>query len=460
MDNIKDHIKKRLDEKKKPDIIKYELLSKGFLEYDVDKAIKKHTGQSTREHVVERFVFKELFYKLSSGFGSDQFIYIFLFLLTGSYFILGLGVGITVVLSLLLSLFLNDYFKVRKVTKTMISLIGLVICICFIAIAFAIFYEIWLIIIIAIIVLGLGNVFLGEVYSNAFSKEVENKTESFWLTRIGGYSLFFVVIGLIIGAYFLEKYSTGYYYVFIIAAVCLLVSAIVLQTLIKKRMQIETTHVSILFKQRLKDIRKWSKLIFKNKVIKFLAIGTIITGLVQTIGNTYYGVFVYRYFTYIGWGGFLNVAVIFSVPIITSLFSAVIAKMLSKQYGNIPSLVFGTMLIAILPLTMWLRPNLISISMAMVCAVVGGAIVGLATGLLLSNYVDHEMRNWYFQSYTLLICIAYIIFIPIAALFAQYGSLGAIGSLQALFGIMGGLLIIVVVPMYFSMLFIEKKVVV
>ena len=113
-EDIKEYIKKRLSEKAKPEVIKYEVLSKGFLESDVDKIIKKQTGISTKSYIVEKFFTRELFFKLSSGFGNDQFIYIFLFLLTSSYFILGVTVGLSVILSLLFSMFLQDLFKKKK----------------------------------------------------------------------------------------------------------------------------------------------------------------------------------------------------------------------------------------------------------------------------------------------------------------------------------------------------------
>ena len=222
-------------------------------------------------------------------------------------------------------------------------------------------------------------------------------------------------------------------------------------------MQIETTSIFILIKQRLRSIRKMSGQIFKNKVVMMLAIGTAITGVIQTIGITYYGVFIYQYFTNIAFNGFLNVAIMFSVPIITSLFSTYMAKALSKQYGNIPALVFGTMLIAILPLTMWLKPGIINISMAIVCSVIGGSMIGLTTGLLLSNNIEPELRHWYFQGYTLLMVLAYVVFVPLGALVAEFGSFMGLMSLQVLFAVMAIVLVLVVVPVYLSIFYIEKR---
>ncbi len=457
MDSISDYIKKRLGEKKKPEVIKYELLAKGFLEADVDKAVKKYSGESTKSYVVEKFVLREFFFKLSSGFGNDQFIYIFIYLLTSSYLILGLSVGFSVILSLLASFLLQDYFKIKKITKTAVVLIGVAMTVCYVFIGLGVFYELGILVIAFMLILSLLNVLLGEVYSKTYGQKSEERTESFLLTKISGYSLIFVVIGLLIGAYVLEKYEFGYIYVFIIAGVSVLISSIALISLLSEKIQIETTPLNILVKQRLRDVKKFSKMVFKNKVVKMLAIGTTITGIIQTAGITFYGLFVYQYFTNIGYGGFWNVAIVFAVPIITSLFSTTMAKLLSKQYGNVPALVFGTLLIAILPLTMWLKPNLISISMAMVCAVIGGAMVGLSTGLLLSNNVEPDLRGWYFQAYTLIVALAYLIFIPIASVIAEYGNWFGLMSLQMLFAIMSIVLVIIVVPVYFAIFFIEKK---
>ncbi len=463
-EDIKEYIKKRLSEKAKPEVIKYEVLSKGFLESDVDKIIKKQTGISTKSYIVEKFFTRELFFKLSSGFGNDQFIYIFLFLLTSSYFILGVTVGLSVILSLLFSMFLQDLFKKKKISKTMILITGIMMALCLGLIGVGLFYELSWLIIICVLLLALGNVLIGEIYSIAFGKKSEEKTDSLLLTKIGGYSLFFVVIGLVLSGFFLNKYNAFNYanniivlIVFGAAGLCLLISVFILLNLMETKMQIETTSIFILIKQRLRSIRKMSGQIFKNKVVMMLAIGTAITGVIQTIGITYYGVFIYQYFTNIAFNGFLNVAIMFSVPIITSLFSTYMAKALSKQYGNIPALVFGTMLIAILPLTMWLKPGIINISMAIVCSVIGGSMIGLTTGLLLSNNIEPELRHWYFQGYTLLMVLAYVVFVPLGALVAEFGSFMGLMSLQVLFAVMAIVLVLVVVPVYLSIFYIEKR---
>ena len=135
MSEAKDYIKKRLEQKAKPEVIKEELLVRGFLESDVDKVVKETTGKDVKSSVVNRFVFREIFSKFSTGFGNDQFIYIFLYLLTGSYFILGITVGFSVVLSLLFSIFLYDYFEIKQVSKLMVSLTGLIMCLCFLLVA-------------------------------------------------------------------------------------------------------------------------------------------------------------------------------------------------------------------------------------------------------------------------------------------------------------------------------------
>jgi len=461
MSEAKDYIKKRLEQKAKPEVIKEELLVRGFLESDVDKVVKETTGKDVKSSVVNRFVFREIFSKFSTGFGNDQFIYIFLYLLTGSYFILGITVGFSVVLSLLFSIFLYDYFEIKQVSKLMVSLTGLIMCLCFLLVALGIYFDMPYLLIIAVILLALGNVLHGDIYTKAYEFEVENNNQNSFLTRLGGYSLLFVVIGLLVGGFFLENYKLGYYYNFVIAAICLLLSGLILQSLIVKTKDLKNASVMKLFKQRFSLIRQRSGLILRNKVVVTLAVASTLTALVQTIGNAYYGVFIYEQFTNSYFFGFLNVGVIFTVAILTSLFSIYIAKSLSKRYGNVPLLVFGTLLISILPLTMWHKPNLVNISMAMVCAVIGGAIVGLATGLLLSNYLSEQYRHWYFQTYSLLISLSYVIIIPFAAYIAQqskYVFFGEyISGLQMMFALLGFMLLIVVVPLYFSIFFIEKK---
>ena len=87
-------------------------------------------------------------------------------------------------------------------------------------------------------------------------------------------------------------------------------------------------------------------------------LATVITTVLQIVGNSYYGIFIYQEFKEQFLGGFLNVALIFVIALLASISGSLLTKRFSKSLGEAPMLVFGTLLIALLPLTMFFKPML------------------------------------------------------------------------------------------------------
>jgi len=211
------------------------------------------------------------------------------------------------------------------------------------------------------------------------------------------------------------------------------------------------TPVLSLLKELLKTIISHTLKLLKNPVIRILFLGASITGLVQTLGNSYFGLFIYRAFQSQALTGYVNVALIFLIAVFTTLVSPTIAKMLSKKYGTIPQLVFGTLLISLLPLAYWFNPFLLSLSMATMIGVIGAAIVALASGMLVHNELGEEEKSMFYRSFPIIVVLPYIITIPLGSWLAN------VIGLKFLFLILALLLIVIVTPLYFSLLFIVKK---
>jgi MFS family permease len=114
-------------------------------------------------------------------------------------------------------------------------------------------------------------------------------------------------------------------------------------------------------------------------------------------------------------------------------------------------LVFGTLLIAIMPLTYFYNPNLVAISMATMIGIIGAAIVGVANGLLILDILHERDRKYYFRVSNLLITIPYIITIPIGSFIAQ-----AFG-LKTLFLVLGLTLVCAVMPLYLIIIILYHR---
>jgi len=123
--------------------------------------------------------------------------------------------------------------------------------------------------------------------------------------------------------------------------------------------------------------------------------------------------------------------------------STTIARLLSKKYGNLPLLTFGTLMVATQPLTYYLSPNLLAISMATIIGIIGASITGLAIGLLITHALESENRTKYYNTFSLILTLPYLFFVPLGAYFAQ-----AFG-LRLLFLVLSLSLLVLVTPMYF-----------
>ena len=114
-------------------------------------------------------------------------------------------------------------------------------------------------------------------------------------------------------------------------------------------------------------------------------------------------------------------------------------------------LVFGTLLMAILPLTLVFNLHLLAVGLALILSVIGSAIVGLAQGLLARKIMDEETRRQYFMAVGLLMALPYLILVPVGAWLTQFA------GMQALFLAIGLGLGIVVMPLYFILVTMASK---
>ncbi len=467
-----DHVKKRLKRKQKHHSIVKSLTKQGYQEAHIRKVIavlnttEKSIGKREENEtaLIKKFMIKEVLDKIAYGFGSQQFINI-LFSLTGaSYFLIGLVNGFNVVAGLLMSLVLRDYLHVRDISKKLIVGSGFFFGCMFFLLSFAAYRGWTLLFILSFILVSLGVVFLGDIYIKEYTESFKKEKVGYALSKMTQFGIIIITLSLVLSAYIMDYFTIagkefayigivpGYVISFVITAIAFIASTLVLHSLKREIKSESQAQVSLLLKEQIIKAGRYLALFAQNKAILLVLIASTLTGFVQTLGNTYYGIFIYKEFNKLGFGGFMNVAMIFVVAIISAMFAPRIAKTLSKKYGNVPMLVMGTLLLAILPLTYYYRPSLTNIAMATVCGIIGSAIAGLATGLLISNRLPEAEREAYYSSYSVIVTIPYIILFPIAAYLAD------LYSLKIMFLVLGGVLALVVMPLYFALLFVENRV--
>jgi hypothetical protein len=321
--------------------------------------------------------------------------------------------------------------------------------------AIAIFINSVVVFSFAILISSICVIIYGE--SKGFFKLSGSKV--YLIEKITKYSLIITAMSLFIAAYLMDKYPAsgtpillriyndlfsfkiyGYIIVFEIAAISFILAGYVLSHVKKEISQVKKLQIGNNF-----------NLFIKNKVLLLFAITNIIISLVQTIGYSYYGIFIYQNFNKVLFGGFLNVAMVFLISVFTSLIGYFITKINTKVYRKFSMFIFGTIMIAFMPFSYFLKPNLVLITMGTIIGVIGSSAVGVTNGLLVIDMIGHNLRQAYF-SFTNLVSIPFfLVMAPILAYIAQ------VYSLNLLFLLLTSILVILIIILLITSVMFEKE---
>ena len=138
---LEDKIIRAFEQERTSDDIKTELTSQGYLEEEVIEAIQNIKGpsQSKDEKINNKLLtVKEIFDRIGYGFASVQFINILFYLTGAGFFLIGIINGLKTILSLIISLFLQEYAKVKNISKKFMSKAGILFGVSFLFIAMAV----------------------------------------------------------------------------------------------------------------------------------------------------------------------------------------------------------------------------------------------------------------------------------------------------------------------------------
>ena len=397
---------------------------------------------------------KEIFDRVGFGFGSQQFVNILFFLTGASFLVIGLVNGARVVLGTLISILIEQYSKINGVGKKFIGMAGILFGFSFLLIGTAIFLRSIVLFSAALLLGSISIVPYGEFY-----QKLVKERDRIYYRKLVNYGLIITALSLFIAAYIMDMFPItgtpteftilgkvwsfrlyGYIIAFEVTALSFILSGYILSFInIKENVVLKENffqNLAIFFEL----VKQKASYFLKNRVILILIIAGSLTSVIQTIGNSYYGIFVYTEFKEVGFGGFLNVAMVFLIAVFSSILGSIISKMNSKFYGKFPTLIFGTGLMVVMPLSYYYHPSLITVTVGTILGVVGAAVVGVANGLLTLELVREKERELYFSLYRIFTMIAYIILIPLLAYFTQLFGLSSLFLLLALLLVLVALL--------------------
>jgi MFS family permease len=457
MSTVSHEIRKRLVRGESRESIRSFLLERGYSEAEIDQHFRNVRGTLN----LNKLFYKEFFDRVGYGFGSQQYISILFYLIGAPLFLIGMLNGTKVFLSGVLASLINTF---RGQYKKILCIAALVVGFSFIVLAYSLSIgSLWLFFLAAVIG-ALAVIPYGDIYQRIFKGLAEHERKMYLLNHLTTLGGLVTIISMLAAAIILDKfpvtgkvitlpllgrgYAYGYLIVFEVAAMAFIISGLLAYFLASNEKSSGFGHG---LHETVSSLRHNWRAFSSNRVLLTFLVAGAVTSIVNALGNAFYGLFIYKDLGYVGFGGFANVAVIFMIGIVAGLLAPRLTRMNSLHYGKFPMLLFGTLLMAILPLSYYYKPNLLSIAIGTIIGIFGGAIVGTAQGLLILDVLKEEERMSFFRFNSSVTVLPYIIGIPLGCLAVQ--SLG----MQNFFLILSLTLVVVVVPIYLSIILMQHK---
>lgn len=442
-------------------------IREGYLEKDIDEAIFKLTKEArklshTHVKAIKIFTWKEILDRVGYGFVTHQFINILLYMTGAGYFLIGLVNGFKSILSVFLSSFLHEYSKLHDISKGVISKSGIIFGFSFLLIAAAIKLQwVWLFV-VSLLIGSIGVVTYGDFYNKIIRHTVKKEKMNQFLVRISYYGILITVIAFLISGYLMDhipwkeglmigfngaQYPVyGYLIAFEISAFAFIVSGYFISFL-DYRPQQKTYRLSRFISEYFRIMGDKFKVFSKNKGVFMMLFVSVLLGVVQVLGNSYYGIYIYRNFNNLGFGGFMNVAVVFSAALLVSFVAPAFTKKLERVLGLAPMIVFGVLLTALMPFALAYNRNLPAIVLANALSVFGAVIVGVAMGLLAKKLMNSAEREDYYTGLSAASILPMLVLVPLGAYLAPM--LG----LNTFFIILAGITAFLIMPLAFALVY-------
>ncbi len=459
MADLAAEVKKRVQDGEPVYRIRLDLLKHGYLEGDVEEAIhstliERRSAESVKEQRnSNKVMLKEILDRIGFGFGSQQFINIIFYIMQAPLFLIVVLNGIRGLLTMTISSFLHEHSKSMAIRKRAIVWSGLIFSISFVGISAAIFLNSYTFFAVTVLVNAVFLVFYGDFYYNIILSAIRLERAGHFLKRMSEYGLLITAAALLLGGYLLNAFrETGYIIIMLVAAVPFMLSIVTLYFISATPHAAGTAALSSILKDYFRTAREDIPLFMRNSTILILILTGSITSIVQTLGNAFYGIYIYQYLYSEGFTGFLNVAVIFVIALVASLLGSTIIRKTTTNIGKFPLLVFGTLLVAITPLTFYFNPNFTAISIAITIGILGSSMLGTARGLLAIDLLPEDKRKSYYA------LSGFLFFIPYLLMTALFAYVIQMYQFKLFFLLLALTLALFVTPLYLFILIINHKV--
>lgn len=435
------------------DELRVRLIERGLSEDDVRGAMNEfadslsNTGDKTLNRHRKLFSAKEVLDRVGYGFGTQQFVNILFYqtaLLAGlgqfAFFFVGFFNGLKSLFSVTISAMLQEYQQLHQIPKRFIKWGGIIFGFSFLFMAFARAYvgiapKVMLLLFgFSMLIGSIGVVSYGDLYNQLLQQTIRKERRGAFLGRIGSFGIVITAASLLAAGWLMEFIPTtgqlvnflgkqvplfGYLLAFEVAAFSFIISGYLLSFVKQKKLDLHYRFRDFFSEYRTR-VKNYASVLSGNRIVILLFIASVLSGVAQALGNTFYGIFIYDRFRDMYLGGFLNVAVIFAVAVVVSVFGPWITTRVQRSIGYAPMLVFGTLLIAMMPFISAWNPNFFAIGLANAISVIGAAMVGFAQGLLARKLLREKERKMYFASLSMMITTPFVLLLPLGSLLASW----------------------------------------
>jgi len=467
MEGVQDLVHKGLTRQESPTELRTRLLNKGFLADDVDSALNKELQHPEDRKKIRLFAAKEIIDRIGYGITSPQYINILFFFAGASFFLVGLVNGLKTIITDIISSLMREYHQKKQISVDVISLGGIIFGFSFIFLSLGVVLRSPIFFMISLLMGSIGVVTHGDSFQQFTKQQLKKEKMPWFLAHISLLGLIFIAIGLFIGGYVMDMIplqgklfsmnlfgmvsqfkAYGYLISFEVTAILFILSGYLLSYMKKPAQPSKKTKV---LKNYFMKTRDEAKIWTKNKLTILATSATLLIIVGQIIVNSFYGIFIWQNFRNVGIGGFTNVAIIFIIALFAAMIGPYITRSVQLKIGEGPMLVFGTLLVAMLPLTIYSNANLLAIGFSTAISIIGAALLGTAQGLFMRKLLPKEELSKYFSSLGVVSIIPILILVPIAAWLTQM--LG----IQMVMLFAGLLIACIAMPLYFIIVVLTRK---
>ncbi len=437
-------------------------------EADVSKA--KRAGQHDSSKDTRRLKKKLFLDRVGYGFAATQFINILFYLTGASFFLIGIVNAFKSSLSTLLSSFLKEYSKEGFISRRVITFSGLLFGFSFLFMAFAVSIKSPALFAISLLVGSLGIVSYGDLFRQFINSEIKKQKFSLILSRFAFFGLLITTISLLLAGYLMDAVPItgqqftlqlfgnvfsfrlyGYLIAFEVTALAFILSSYIISKL-DINVEGKGKKVKQFFLEYMHNFFSNTKRVLSNKYLFLLSFASIILAVFYSVLNSYMGIHIFREYSHIFLGGFLNVAVMYGAALLFSFFAPLMTSKFRRALGLAPMFVFGSLLLAFLPLTVVYNPNnFYAIIVANVLSVFGAAIIGSAQGLIANRLLNDVDKSVFYVSSGMITIIPFLILVGILVWLSD------IIGLLALFEYLAYGVVILLLPLYLLLVFWSTK---